>query len=100
MPNQNFDKKYIMCSLTDRQSILSRIASGELVSECQNGRKYNWWLNKHNPLAQIPTRIYHLGSNYTIREYYQLYLVQYCINITWEEFINYTRELIKQKIMI
>ena len=62
------------------------------------GKKDNWWIDKHNPNNDIPKNIYLLGKG-TIQQLHIEYIKNYG-HIEWSDFINYTRELIKQKIMI
>jgi hypothetical protein len=87
-----------MINSNERNEILTKINNGELVSETFTGKKECWWKDKHNPNNKIPKNIYLLGKG-TIRELHIEYIKQYG-NIEWSDFINYTRELIKQKIMI
>jgi len=68
------------------------------MSETITGKKDSWWINKHNPNKEIPKNIYLLGKG-TIQQLHIEYIKIYG-NIEWIDFINYTRELIKQKIMI
>lgn len=82
----------------ERIEIIQKINNGEMVSETVTGKKENWWIDKHNPNNEIPTNIYLLGKG-TIKELHTEYINKYG-NIEWSDFINYTRELIKQKIMI
>jgi len=98
MFRQDFNKIYIMIYPSERIEIIKKINSGEIVSENFTGIKQRWWLDKHNPDNEIPKKIYLLGKG-TIQELYNEYIRNYG-NIEWSEFINYTRELIKQKIMI
>ena len=83
---------------SERNEIIKRIICGEMVSETFTGKKKNWWINKHHPNNNIPKNIYLLGKG-TIQELHIEYIKNYG-NIEWSDFINYTRELIKQKIMI
>jgi len=98
MFKQDFQKTYIMVHPTERYAILQRIIRKEIVSETAAGKAHEWWLRKHNPDQDIPKQIYLLGQG-TIRELFDTYTNQYGA-IEWEEFINYTRELIKQNIMV
>lgn len=97
MFQQDFNKTYYMVNPTIRNNIIQKINNGEMVSETVRGKKENWWLVKHHPNKEIPKNIYLLGQG-TIKEIYDSYLINYG-NIEWSEFIDYTRELIKQKIM-
>ena len=98
MFRQNFNKTYIMVNQTERLDIINKIDSGEIVSETFTGKKQCWWIDKHNPNNEIPKNIYLLGKG-TIQQLHSEYIEIYD-NIEWSDFINYTRELIKQKIMI
>jgi hypothetical protein len=98
MFRQNFRQKYVMIDPDERNEIIQKINNGEMISETITGKKENWWLHKHNPNNEIPKKIYSLGSG-TIKELHIEYIKKYG-DIQWDEFINYTRELIKQKIMI
>ncbi len=98
MIRQDFKKVYTMVEPNERNYIIQKINSGEIYSENFTGKKNLWWINKHNPNKEIPTNIYLLGKG-TIRELHEQYIQKYG-KIEWSEFINYTRELIKQKIMI
>lgn len=98
MFKQNFSKLYNMVYPDERIQIIHKINNGEMIFETFTGKKENWWNNKHNPNNEIPKNIYLLGKG-TIKELYIQYIKNYNY-IEWNEFINYTRELIKQKIMI
>ena len=98
MFRQNFSKTYIMVNPNERLDIINKIDSGEIVSETSNGKKQCWWTDKHNPNNEIPKQIYLLGKG-SIEELHIAYIRNYG-NIEWSDFINYTRELIKQKIMV
>ena len=98
MFRQDFDKEYTMVYPYERVEIINKINSGELISETTVGKKDDWWKNKHNPNNLIPIHIYLLGKG-TIHSLHIQYIANYG-NIEWSDFINYTRELIKQKIMI
>lgn len=103
MFRQDFQKGYAMVSPSERLEIIQKINRGEMVSETATGIKENWWMQKHHPESEIPKNIYLLGQGTnkkgTIQELHIEYMNTYGI-IEWSEFINYTRELIKQKIMI
>jgi hypothetical protein len=98
MAIQDFSKIYYMINPSDRIEIIKKINSEEMISETITGKKERWWIDKHNPNNEIPKNIYLLGKG-TIQELYTEYIKIYS-NIEWSDFINYTRELIKQKIMI
>ena len=98
MSIQDFKKTYYMINPSERIVIIKKINDGEMVSETDTGKKEHWWIDKHNPNNEIPKNIYLLGKG-TIQELYVEYITNYG-NIERSDFINYTRELIKQKIMI
>ena len=98
MFRQDFSKIYSMISPSDRVEIMKKINNGEIMSETITGNKEHWWIDKHNPNNEIPKNIYLLGKG-SIQQLYDKYIEIYG-NIEWSDFINYTRELIKQKIMI
>jgi hypothetical protein len=87
-----------MISPSERIEIIKKINNGEMISETITGKKQRWWIDKHNPNNEIPKNIYLLGKG-TIQQLHSEYIEIYD-NIEWSDFINYTRELIKQKIMI
>lgn len=89
---------YKMVDTQTRNTIIENINSGLIESECLTGKKQKWWLKKHHPDNQIPKRIYELTDG-TIKELYDKYVVKFGA-IDWAVFICYTRELIKQKIMV
>ena len=98
MFRQDFSKIYSMISPSDRVEIMKKINNEEIMSETVTGKKEHWWIDKHNPNNEIPKNIYLLGKG-SIQQLYDKYIEIYG-NIEWSDFINYTRELIKQKIMI
>lgn len=98
MFRQDFNKEYGMVNPIERIEIIKRINSGEMVSETSTGKKEGWWIDKHNPDNEIPKNIYLLGKG-TIQCLHIEYIKKHG-NITWNDFINYTRELIKQTIML
>jgi len=95
---QDFSKIYYMVCPSDRIEIIKKCNSEEMMSETITGKKQRWWIDKHNPNNKIPKNIYLLGKG-TIQELHDEYIKTYD-HIEWSDFINYTRELIKQKIMI
>ena len=80
-----------------RRVVIQQIDATEIESECKMGKKNKWWKTKHHPGRQIPTNIYLLGRG-TLPELHAAYIAEYG-EITKREFLNYTRELIKQGIM-
>jgi len=97
MFKQDFQKTFTMVTPNERFIIIEKINNGELVSETISGSSQQWWLKKHNPDCEIPRNIYLLGDG-TIEELYKKYIIKYGL-IEWDEFIDYTRELQKQKII-
>lgn len=97
MFKQDFQKIYTMTNSNKRLDIIQKINKKELISECITGKKQEWWLKKHNPNNEIPKNIYMIGRG-TIKEIYDKYITKYGI-INFSEYLNYTRELIKQHIM-
>ena len=95
----DFNKIYTMVAPQERVDVINLIDSGELTSECVTGQRQKWWTKKHHPKADIPVKIYLLGSG-TIDELYLSYVDNYGDNLTKKEFVNYIRELIKQQIII
>jgi len=95
---QDFEKSYKMIGVDERNAIIERIHRKELCSETVTGQQEEWWLKKHHPDNEIPRNIYLLGQG-TINELYTKYQITYGL-IEWNLFINYTREMIKQKIMV
>ena len=87
-----------MINPSERNEIIKRCENGDMISETAKGKYEKWWKNKHDPDGLIPRNIYLLGGG-TIKELHSKYITKYG-NIEWSNFINYTRELIKQKIMI
>jgi len=98
MFRQDFQKIFTMCYPNERFAIIEKINNSELVSETIIGKNQDWWLKKHNPDNEIPRNIY-LSGDGTLEELYKKYIIKYG-SIEWDEFINYTRELQKQKIML
>ena len=98
MFRQDFNKEYTMVTTSELLDITKQINSGELVSETIRGQKESWWIQKHNPSNEIPQHIYLLGKG-TIQELHIKYMTKYGA-IEWSDFIDYTRELIKQRIMV
>jgi hypothetical protein len=99
MFKHDFTKIYSMVSVNERNLIIDKINSGEITSECTAGIKNKWWENKHHPDKEIPKNIYLLGDG-TIQELHRQFREKTMMDIEWSEFINYTRELIKQGIML
>ena len=95
MFRQDFQKTYTMVTPNDRFTIIEKINSGELVSIIISK---DLWLKRHNPDNEIPRNIYLLGDG-TLEELHKKYIIKYG-SIEWSEFINWTREMIKQKLML
>jgi hypothetical protein len=98
MFRQEFTKIYEMTSPANRASIIKKINNSEMVSETVRGQKEEWWTDKHHPDSEVPKNIYALGSG-KIDDLHKAYVAKHGA-MEYAEFINYTRELIKQKIMI
>ena len=98
MAIHDFNKTYNIINSSERILIIKKINDGEMVSETFTGKKESWWINKHNPNNEIPKNIYLLGKG-TIEELHDEYIKKNG-NIQRRVFLNYTRELIKQKIMV
>jgi hypothetical protein len=94
---QDFTATYHMVAPQQRCDIIKHIDMGNMESECVTGIQQKWWTTKHHPAEIIPTRIYLLGDG-TIEELFQRYVAKHS-EMEWSDFINYTRELIKQRIM-
>jgi hypothetical protein len=97
MFRQDFQKTYEMVHPDERNEVIRKINAFEMVSETSTGKRQHWWIGKHNPTNEIPQNIYLLGKG-TIQELHGKYVRTYGA-MEWKEFINYTRELIKQTIM-
>jgi hypothetical protein len=94
---QDFEKTYIMVSPRERKEIIQKIKNEELVP---SGPGPKTWNAKHHPNNVIPRDIYLLGDG-TIQELFDQYnQINIAEPIEWGNFIGYTRELIKQGIMI
>jgi len=98
MFSQDFQKTYTMVNPAERMNIIQQIDTSVIVSECATGQRKEWWTKKHHPENEIPKNIYLLGQG-TVRQLYDQYHSRYH-TIEWDEFIGFTRELIKQKIMV
>jgi hypothetical protein len=98
MFGQDFSKRYEMITASERLAVIQKINKGEMVSETATGKKERWWTEKHHPANDVPANIYLLGKG-TVQELHDQYIRNYG-GIEWSEFINYTRELIKQQIMV
>jgi len=90
-------KDYTVVSEEYRNNIICKIDKGEFVSECATGKKNHWWSKKHHPAETIPQNIYLCGGG-KINEMHEKYILHYNF-IEKSDFINYVRELIKQKIL-
>jgi hypothetical protein len=88
-----------MCNPVERYNIIQQIYNGELLTDTITGQNQKWWLTKHHPDNDISKNIYLLGGG-TINELYDKYIVKHEKKLEWGDFINYTRELIKQTIMV
>lgn len=97
MFNHDWNKEYAMVNPSLRLETAIKCENEVLVSETKTGKRQKWWKIKHNPKKAIPTNIYLLGKG-TIKQLHNEYNKLYD-NIEWSDFIDYTRELIKQGIM-
>jgi len=93
-----------MVSPNDRNTIIRRINSGEIDTDVSTGQRNKWWKKKHHPEREIPTNIYLLGDG-TPKELHDMYNTKYTLvaspqTAKWENFRNYTRELVQQGIMV
>lgn len=93
----NFQKKYKMTKPIERYKIIQKIYNEELLPDTIIGQTQKWWLIKYHPDNDIPKNIYLLEQG-TVENLFDKYISKYGI-IEWNEFVNYTRELIKQTIM-
>ena len=104
---QNKKKTYRMIIPHERNIIIQKIDNGEfdlIITE----NEMIWWgrgaqrkgkeYRKHAPDEEIPKNIYLLGNG-TLKELYNEYIKKHTY-LEWRQFLNYTRELQKQKIMI
>ncbi len=90
-----------MVTPEERNSIIKSIdttLSNILELNMTDRKTTNFWKKKHYPTLEIPTSIYLLGNG-TRDELHQKYKETYGY-ISRQEFTNYLRELIKQKIAI
>lgn len=95
---QDFDKVYEMVNPNARFIIIEQIKNRKIVPNT----KRDWWKKdeKHDPKGIIPTRIYLLGNG-TIQQLYEKWCDEYEDEyISLHDFKDYTRELIKQGIMV
>ncbi len=92
---QDFDKVYEMVNPNERFIIIEQIKNREIVPNT----KRDWWKKdeKHDPKGIIQTRIYH-G---TIQQLYEKWCDEYEDEyMSFKDFKDYTREMIKQGIMV
>lgn len=100
---QDIEKPRRMVDTETHSFIIRQIDAGELESENNTGQREKWWKKKHHPNKEIPLNIYHLGclNGYiSPKELYPKYVAQFGNVIDERKFYNYTRELIKQNIMV
>jgi hypothetical protein len=88
-----------MVNPTIRLSVIELIDAGELYSETSTGQKEKWWTDKHHPNKEIPKNIYFLGDG-SPNQLYDKYVTKFGNVIEKSEFLNYTRGLIKQNILL
>jgi hypothetical protein len=91
------NKKYTSISFNERELIIGKIDNNELDSPVKSGQKKKWWKKKHYPGKPIPTLIWSIFQG-TKDEYYNQYLT--FGYISREDFSDYFRELIRQKIIV
>ncbi len=94
----NSNYKYNSISPDERNIIINNINTIENYERDITNRQATWWKTKHYPEADIPTKIYLIGSG-TFNELYNKYVIKYGNVIDEKEFKNYVRELIYQKIL-
>lgn len=95
----DYSREFIMVSPEERKSIINSIdttLSNTLELNMTDRKTTNFWKKKHYPTLEIPTNIYLLGNG-TRDELHQKYKDTHGY-ISRQEFTNYLRELIKQKI--
>ncbi len=92
------DYKYTASSPDERNIIINNINTIEDFETDNTGRYSKHWKTKHHPEADIPTKIYLLGSG-TYNELYNKYIIKYGFTIDEKNFKDYIRELIYQKIL-
>lgn len=97
----NYEKTFVPVSPDKRNIIINNINTIEDFEVSNTGRSTKkWWKGgKHDPENEIPKNIYLLGSG-TFDELYNKYVSKYGNQLSKKEFKDYTRELIKQEIMI
>ena len=101
----NYENKfYKMIPPHGRIEIIDKIDNKEIFTEEKLQRCGNsitvWWVvgGKHHPNKEIPQNIYLLGNG-SLKELHNKYKNKYN-DISWRNFTDYTRELIKQGIMV
>lgn len=85
-----------MVSPQERNIIIQNIDSGNYLLINHNTKV--WWENKHHPKQVIPTNLYLLGNG-RLCELFEKYNDKH-EPISRSDFNDYTRELIKQGIML
>jgi len=97
----DYTKVFTMVSPHERNIIINNINTIIDFERMEVGERKNiYWKAKHDPESEIPVRIYLLGNG-TRDELYRKYISKYGEkSIEFDEFKNYMRELIYQKIII
>ena len=90
---------YNTVTTTERMNVIADINTGNLRSECKSGKINKWWTCKHHPNEEIPKNIYLLGGGMTLKSMHEQYQNEHNTSIEYKEFLDYTRELIKQGIL-
>ena len=99
---RNFYANYVMVCPMVRCEIIQEINNGKfepLFPIPPSGHKADWNHKKHHPEKKIPTNIYLLGGGGKHDDLFKQYLEKYG-EISKKDFNDYTRELIRQRIMI
>ncbi len=97
----DYTQHFIMVAPCIRKIIITTIdttPNNSLELNITNRETTNYWKTKHHPTKDIPTKIYLLGNG-TRDELYDKYKIIHGY-LDYNEFTNYLRELIKQKIAI
>ena len=97
---QRREATYGMVDPMFRNDIIEKIDNGSFLPLLPPaGEKADWTHKKHYPENKIPTRVYLLGGG-KLEHMYQKYIRKYGDEIKLHEFKNFTRELLRQGIMI
>ena len=99
---QSCEATYGMVDPMFRNDIIEKINNGSFLPVLPPaGETADWTHKKHYPENKIPTRVYLLGGG-KLKHMHQKYLRKYGETefIEFKEFQNFTRELLRQGIMI